>query len=92
MATQESMAIRSDSALTEIEAIISQMIGADVQALPRTNRDREMLRVIQLEQIAQWLKELHEAENAPIKDAAVMFEQRMAEPNSINSGYRKGGK
>lgn len=79
MATQESMAIRCDSAITEIEAVFSELLGADVQTLPRTHRDREMLRVIQLEQIAKWAKELHEAEGFNDKDATLAFAERMAE-------------
>jgi hypothetical protein len=61
MATQESMAIRSNEALSEIEAIVSDLLGADVQPLARSHRDREMLKVIQLEEIAKWLGEIQAA-------------------------------
>jgi hypothetical protein len=58
MATLESMAIRSDEAMAEIEAILGEMRGEAVEPLPRIDRDREMLRVIQLEGIAAWLREI----------------------------------
>lgn len=77
MASLESMAIRCDMALAEIENVLGDMLGADLEAVPRVHRDREMLRVIQLEQIAKWLKELQEAESVPVKDAKAMFEASM---------------
>jgi hypothetical protein len=58
MATQESMAIRCNDALDRIEAAISNLHGSPVESVQRLYRDREMLRVIQLEQIANWLEAL----------------------------------
>lgn len=78
MATQESMAIRCDTALSEIETLFSEMLGYEVESLPRIKQDREMLRVIQLEQIGLWLTELAGNE-ALDKDATLVFETRMTE-------------
>lgn len=76
MATSESMAIRCNAALDRIEAAITALQGNEVESLPRLNRDREMLRVIQLEQIANWLDEIV---TVPVpKDASLMFEASMA--------------
>lgn len=57
MATQESMAIRANTACNRIETLLKGM-GADVAPLPRLMRDREMLRCIQLEQIADMLEQI----------------------------------
>jgi hypothetical protein len=82
MATQESMAIRSNEALSEIEAIVSDLLGADVMPLARSHRDREMLKVIQLEAIAKWLGEIQDASKQDnSKDVAAMFEASMAQAN-----------
>lgn len=51
MATLESMAIRSDTALDRIEKQLAKL-GVEVDTFPRLNRESEMLRCIQLEQIA----------------------------------------
>jgi hypothetical protein len=81
MATQESMAIRCNAALDEIEDILSGVLGQDLESLPRAKQDREMLRVIQLEGIRDWLRLLptEALETIPVKDARLMFETRMAE-------------
>jgi hypothetical protein len=80
MATQESMAIRCNAALDEIEAILSGMLRQELESLPRVKQDREMLRVNQLEGIRDWLRLLptEELETIPTKDAALMFDARMA--------------
>lgn len=57
MATQESMAIRANTAVEEIEEAFAAL-GVEVTPLPRLMRDREMLRCVQLEQIAQTLKRI----------------------------------
>ena len=57
MATLESMAIRSNTALDRIEAKLSEM-GIQLDALPRLHREREMLRCIQLEIIADALDKI----------------------------------
>lgn len=51
MATLESMAIRSNAACDRIETAL-QALGVDFEPLPRLMRDREMLRAVQLEQLA----------------------------------------
>lgn len=56
MATLESMAIRSDSAMSRIEAQLARM-GIEI-GVPRTMREREMLRCIQLEAIAHALEQV----------------------------------
>lgn len=55
MATLESMAIRSDAALLRIEKQLAAL-GVDVTPIPRLMRDREMLRCVQLEQVAALLE------------------------------------
>lgn len=65
MATLQSMAIRSNAACDRIEATL-QALGVDIapssdsdyQPLPRTHKEREMLRAIQLEQIAAMLESI----------------------------------
>ena len=54
MATQESMAIRANAACDRIEALL-RAAGVEVAPLPRIMRDREMLRCVQLEKIAEML-------------------------------------
>lgn len=56
MATQESMAIRANTACDRIETLLAGM-GVEVAPLPRLNKDREMLRCLQLEQIAAMLEQ-----------------------------------
>lgn len=55
MATLESMAIRSNTAIDRIEQQLAAL-GVDIEPLPRLNKDREMLRCIQLERIANALE------------------------------------
>lgn len=64
MATQESMAIRRNEALATIEKAVGELLGADMPEIPRLYRDRDMLWVMQLEQIAKWVQELQEAERS----------------------------
>lgn len=78
MATQESMAIRINTALDEIEGAVKTLKKEDFEALPRSMQDRDMLRVVQFEAIARWLTDLAGSESVR-KDVAEMFEQRMAE-------------
>lgn len=76
MATIESMAMRSNAAMDRIEGSLREL-GLEFESFPRSHRDRDMLRVIQLEGLAELLASL----NAPVlsKDAKVLFEERMAQ-------------
>lgn len=77
MATIESMSIRINQALDEIETAINNLKQGEARKpLPRSQRDREMLRVLQFETIAQWLNEII-AEKSLQKDVTLMFENRM---------------
>lgn len=71
MATVEAMAIRANAALDRIEAALSAMKGEELEPMQRLFRDRELLRVQQLEQIANWIEEI--ATEAPKKDVEAMF-------------------
>jgi hypothetical protein len=75
MASIESMAIRSNEALDRIETAVSELLGADVPTLQRVHRDRDMLRVVQLETIAQWLEEIQEAERSVLIEALPMVQE-----------------
>lgn len=57
MATLESMAIRSNAACDRIEKQL-QALGVASEPLPRLHQDREMLRCIQLEIIADALEQV----------------------------------
>jgi hypothetical protein len=57
MATLESMAIRSNAACKRIEARLNAL-GVESEPLPRSHQDRDMLRTIQLEQIADALESI----------------------------------
>jgi hypothetical protein len=57
MATLESMAIRSDAACSRIEAML-KALGVEINPLPRLMHDREMLRAVQLEKIADALEQV----------------------------------
>lgn len=65
MATLESMAIRSNAACDRIEKQL-QALGVESKPLPRTMQDREMLRTIQLEQIAALLESIHIPAPVPV--------------------------
>ena len=67
MASNESMAIRVNEALDRLEQAVTSMKGEAVEPLPRLHRDREMLRVIQLEALANWLEELASTSLSPTK-------------------------
>lgn len=82
MASVESMAIRSNEALDRIEAIVSELLGADVPGLQRIHRDRDMLRVVQLETIAQWLQEIQEAERSVMIEALPMAQESVKTAHS----------
>lgn len=82
MASNESMAIRTNAALDRIELVLSSLKGEALEPLMRLHRDREMLRVIQFETLATWLEEL--ASDPMPKDAALMTEASMADaPKSM---------
>lgn len=57
MATLESMAIRSNAACDRIEHYLTRL-GVVSDPLPRIHREREMLRCIQLEAIADALSQV----------------------------------
>jgi hypothetical protein len=57
MATQESMAVRANAACDRIEAVLAAL-GAETAPLPRLMREREMLRCVQLERIADALEKV----------------------------------
>lgn len=56
MATREALAIRADAAIDRIiDRLQSQAVNIDPDSVPRINKDRELLRAIQLELIADLL-------------------------------------
>lgn len=57
MATLESMAIRSNAACDRIEKTLAAL-GVAITPIPHVHQDREMLRTIQLEQIADALESI----------------------------------
>ncbi len=86
MASIESMAIRSNEALDRIEKTVSELLGADVPSLQRIHRDRDMLRVVQLETIAQWLQEIQEAERSVLIEALPMAQESVK--TAQNTAYK----
>lgn len=64
MATNESMMIRCNAALERLEDALLALEGSEPLApnaprpIKRLWRDREMLRVMQLETLATWLEEI----------------------------------
>lgn len=66
MATLESMAIRSDAACKRIEQKLAEL-GVQVTPIPRLMRDREMLRAVQLEQIAALLEQVKLPKSVAVK-------------------------
>lgn len=56
MASARMIAIKCNEACTRIEAWANQHVDSELTPLPRSNRDRELLRKQQLETIADWLE------------------------------------
>lgn len=61
MATKESLAIRANVALARIEMKSAELealglVPSRLEAVRRLHQDREMLRVLQLEAIAEWVE------------------------------------
>lgn len=63
MATLESMAKRSDAACQQIETAL-EALGVAIPPLPRTMRERELLRCVQLERIAEALQQIDHSRKA----------------------------
>lgn len=79
MATLESMAIRANEALDEIEMLLDM----PKESIMRLYRDPMMLKVIQLEAIASALRERKQSNE---KDIETMFELSMSKlaPSPLN--------
>lgn len=64
MATIESMMMRCNAALVRIEDVLLALEGSEAlkadesRPIRRVYRDREMLRVMQLEALANWIEEI----------------------------------
>ena len=54
MASKEALAIMCDQACLRIEGRAKILVGEGLTPIPRTHRDREVLRKQQLETIADW--------------------------------------
>ena len=88
MATKDSMAIRINQALDEIEGAIKTLKQGDIEEMPRSMQDRDMLRVIQFEAIARHLGDLAgSASNR--KNVAEMFEASMEKQDAPLKGKPK---
>ena len=57
MASPQANAMRADKALEQIEAMLAEA-GATMPPIPRLHRDREYLRVLQLEAIVDAMSKL----------------------------------
>jgi hypothetical protein len=67
MASPVSLAIACDEACERIEEWAAVHVAEGLTPLPRAHRDREILRKIQLETIADWLDRAVVAPEAPAK-------------------------
>lgn len=65
MASAESIAIRCDKALATLEAELSRL-GVKVAPIPRLNRDKIMLRAIQLEALLAYVQQVQKPESLPV--------------------------
>lgn len=85
MATQESLAIACDTACTRIEQSITKLTGQGlVQSLPRTHRDKGVLRKQQLETIAGMLESylsFSTVEIVDIKELREIYENLYDKPS-----------
>lgn len=55
MASREALAIQCDAACQRIETRMMDLVGEGLTPIPRTHRDREVLRRDQLNTIADWV-------------------------------------
>lgn len=65
MASAESIAIRCDKALATLESELSRL-GVKVAPIPRLNRDKIMLRAIQLEALVGYVQQVQIPESLPV--------------------------
>ena len=81
MATLESLSKRSIQAIGTIESKLREL-GVEMTPLPRTHRDRDILRSLQLEAIANALSQI-EPDNNQLKDKTKAELQVIADEKNL---------
>lgn len=74
MASKEAIAIKCNAAMERIEAWVKANVNEGLTPLPRLHRDREILRKLQLEGIADWLDRAQESVDPRLEQAIALLD------------------
>ncbi len=69
MASREALAIQTEALVNRIEARFKELTGLDFTPMPRTHKDKDILRREQLHNVANWLDRVPVASNESESDA-----------------------
>lgn len=74
MASKEALSIQCDKSLIRIEERAKELVGEGLTPIPRTHRDREILRRDQLHTIADWWDRVKTTSDPRLEAALALLE------------------